>query len=147
MAFIAPRLPHPDSMVEKAGSRMEIKPKFQFAIDEKTATILRKERTLVSQCQDRWPPLADSGQAWLLAPVTRTRKNRLQSPLPELRSRAPGLGVVRDTLGFGRVLDLHIPELLRIKHFAALQAFDKLGVLVAGDDAYPRVSASGGHLS
>ena len=49
-------------------------------------------------------------------------------------------------LRFGGLFNLHIAELLGVKDFATLQAFDKFHVIMPGNDAYLRVFADGCHL-
>ena len=46
---------------------------------------------------------------------------------------------------FGALFDCHVVKFFRIKDFATLQAFDKLGVLEPGDDAYSWVFAGRCH--
>jgi hypothetical protein len=55
--------------------------------------------------------------------------------------------VVYGFLGIDGVFKLHIPKFFGVKNFATLQALDKLGVFVPGDNTYLRVFADGCHLS
>ncbi len=52
------------------------------------------------------------------------------------------LGSVFCSSGF---FDLHVAELFRVKDLATLQALDKLGVFVPGNDTYLWVLADGCH--
>lgn len=56
-------------------------------------------------------------------------------------------GVVGDVFRLRGVFYLHIAEFFRVENFATLQAFDKLGVLLPGDDFYPWMSAGARHCS
>jgi hypothetical protein len=55
------------------------------------------------------------------------------------------LFVVRNFLWFGGFLDLHVAKFLGVKDVATLQALDKFGVFVPGNDTYPGVLADGCH--
>jgi hypothetical protein len=46
---------------------------------------------------------------------------------------------------FDSLLDCHIVKLFGVKDFAALQAFDKLRVLMSGNNSYPGMFAGGYH--
>ena len=52
---------------------------------------------------------------------------------------------VRYVLGFSGFFNLHVTELFGVKDLATLQALDKLGVFVPGNDTYPGVLADGCH--
>ena len=52
---------------------------------------------------------------------------------------------VQGVLWFGGFFNLHVPKLLGVKDLATLQALDKLGVFVPGNDTYPGVLADGCH--
>ena len=52
---------------------------------------------------------------------------------------------VQGVLWFSGFFDLHVPKLLGVKDFATLQALDKFGVFVPGNDTYPGVLADGCH--
>jgi hypothetical protein len=55
------------------------------------------------------------------------------------------LCVIGEVFSFGGVFNFHIPEFLRVKHLATLQAFDILSVFVPGDDTYFRMPAGVSH--
>jgi len=57
----------------------------------------------------------------------------------------PVLEFVLGFLWFGGFFNLHVTELFGVKDLATLQALDKLGVFVPGNDSYPGVFADGGH--
>src|SRR5208337_3025927 len=60
---------------------------------------------------------------------------------------AQGLRIVLEILRASRVFNLHIAKLFGIEDFATLQALDKLGVFVPGNDPDPRMSAGARHRS
>ncbi len=57
------------------------------------------------------------------------------------RTQGWRLVVVCQVFLFVRFLDFHVVKLFGVKDFATLQAFDKLSVLMPGDDSYPGVFA------
>jgi len=57
------------------------------------------------------------------------------------------LGIVLEILGTSRFFDLHIAKLFGIEDFATLQALDKLGVFVPGNDPDSGMFAGGCHRS
>jgi hypothetical protein len=55
-------------------------------------------------------------------------------------------GVAIALVGLDRLLNFHVTKLFRIKDFSTLQAFDKLDVVVPGDNAHSRVFTDGRHV-
>jgi hypothetical protein len=53
--------------------------------------------------------------------------------------------VVRSVFGFSVLFKLHVSKFFGVKDFATLQALDKLGVFVPGNDSNPGVFAGGSH--
>jgi len=66
---------------------------------------------------------------------------------PALNKARSYLCVVGNVLGFSGVFDFHISEFLGIENLATLQALDKLGVFLPGDDSYFGMSAGRCHRS
>jgi hypothetical protein len=52
-----------------------------------------------------------------------------------------------DVLIFGGLFNLHVAELLGVKDLATLQALDKFGVIVPGDNSHSGMFAGDRHLS
>jgi hypothetical protein len=67
-------------------------------------------------------------------------------PRRQIKSAAvAGSIFVCHVLWFSGFFNLHIAEFLGVKDLATLQALDKLGVFVPGNDSYPGVLADGCH--
>jgi hypothetical protein len=65
--------------------------------------------------------------------------------LPEPGSLGAELQFVLGFLCFDGFFNLHVTEFFGVKDLATLQALDKFGVFVPGNDSYPGVFADGGH--
>ena len=82
-----------------------------------------------------------------VAPGKHSGSQRLSPQSKSASMRARLSCVVGDVLGFSGFFNLHVAELFGVKDLATLQAFDKFGVFMPGDDSYLRVSAGGCHRS
>ena len=66
---------------------------------------------------------------------------------PQSKCEPATLGIVREIFGSSGVFNLHIAKLFGVEDLATLQALDKFGVFVPGNDSYLRMSAGGCHRS
>jgi hypothetical protein len=78
--------------------------------------------------------------------VDKTRRRSLAMPYElEDRFMRPVLSFVFGFLRFSGFFKLHVTKFVGVKDLATLQALDKLGVFVPGNDSNFRVFADGGH--
>jgi hypothetical protein len=68
-------------------------------------------------------------------------------PLPCANRRSLASGVLLAGFFFDGLFNLHIAKFIGVKDIATLQAFDILGVVMPGNDAYLGVFADGCHRS